>query len=67
VLSEPNSRVSRDKSFADGSTADAAQIFIRIDEEMDNIKRKRVSLGRDREELDDPVAILTDIIKAILE
>ena len=31
------------------STADAAQIFIRINEEMDNIKRNRVSLGRDRE------------------
>ena len=46
------------------STADAAQIFIRINEEMDNIKRNRVSLGRDREMMDDPVAILTDITKA---
>ena len=46
------------------STADAAQIFIRINEEMDNIKRNRASLGRDREEMDDPVAILTDITKA---
>ena len=46
------------------STADAAQIFTRINEEMDNIKRNRVSLGRDREEIDDPVAILTDITKA---
>ena len=46
------------------STADAAQIFIRINEEMDNIKGNRVSLGRDREEIDDPVAILTDITKA---
>ena len=46
------------------STADAAQIFIRINEEMDNIKRNRVSLERNREEMDDPVAILTDITKA---
>jgi len=46
------------------STADAAQIFIRINEEMDNIKRNRVSLGRDRQEMDDPVAVLTDITKA---
>ena len=46
------------------STADAAQIFIGINEEMDNIKRNKVSLERNREEMDDPVAILTDITKA---
>ena len=46
------------------SIADAAQIFIRINEEMDNIKRNRVSLEGKREEMDDPVAILTDITKA---
>ena len=46
------------------STADAAQIFIRINEEMDNIKRNKISLERNREEMDDPVAILTDIKKA---
>ena len=46
------------------STADAAQIFIRINEEMDNIKRNRVSLEGNREEMDDPVAILTDNTKA---
>ena len=31
---------------------------------MDNIKRNRVSLEGNREEMDDPVAILTDITKA---
>ena len=31
---------------------------------MDNIKGNRVSLGKDREEMDDPLAILTDITKA---
>ena len=31
---------------------------------MDNVKRNRVSLERDREEMDDPVAILTGIAKA---
>ena len=30
---------------------------------MDNIKRNRVSLERNREEMDDPVATLTDITK----
>ena len=53
------------KGFRRGrSTADAAQTFSRINEEMDNIKRNRVSLERNREEMDDPVAILTDITKA---
>ena len=46
------------------STADAAHTFIRINEEMDNSKRNRVSLDRNREGVDDPVAILTDITKA---
>ena len=35
-----------------------------MNEEMDNVKRNRVSLGRDREEMDSPVAILTDTTKA---
>ena len=44
-------------------TADAAQIFIRINEGIDNIKRNRIRLGKKREMIDDPVAILTDITK----
>ena len=40
------------------------RFFIRINEEMDNIKSNRVSLERNKEEVDDPVAILTDITKA---